>query len=186
MSATTPNQTPANHAPMAVAPANETLDGRIASLERTVEGLHRSARRSRMISGALASVVAALLLVGARQAAQPPQPGKPTEEIVVRKLSIVDAQGKVRIIAGTDDGGGTFIGWRDADGKRRIGIGTDKDGAAAVAWFDAQGLNRIKAAVAVDGAASIDWFDTNERLCFMIGTDKFGRIIIPKEGQTKP
>lgn len=136
-------------------------DTRLEELEREVRGLRRSARRQRLVAGGIGAVLLAALALGG--AGQPGDAGKVVDELRVKRLSIIDDQGKVRISARTNPEGDAAVSWFDRDGKPRIDASTSLDGRAGVDWWDRDGKARIRAATYKDGTAELPTRDMKQR-----------------------
>jgi hypothetical protein len=90
------------------------------------ERLERQVRRLWGLVMVLVVGIAGVLLMGAT--------GKP-DELTLRKLTIVDAEGRERITARTLPGGGAGVQHYDRDGKLRITAETPAASGASVAHF---------------------------------------------------
>jgi hypothetical protein len=92
--------------------------------EDRFEQLERQVRRLRGLVFVMAAGVVGVLLMGAT--------GKP-DELTLRRLAIVDAEGRERIVAETTPDGSAGVSHRDREGKLRINTGTMPDGSAGIA-----------------------------------------------------
>jgi hypothetical protein len=73
----------------------------------------------------------------------------------LRKLIIVDGDGKERVIAGTFPNGEATVQHYDRDGKLRIAAVTLRDGTAAIQHFDREENKRIGSLTSPDGMVVI-------------------------------
>ena len=124
------------------------------NLDREVRRLRRMAR----VQTAGLGVLLAGLILGATS-----QP----EELTLRQLYIVDAEGKKRIDIGTDSSGGATLTFRDRDGKMRMAVGAGSDGPT-LALYDPDGTVRIVVATIPNGGAAVT----------VRGRDKTGSIAL--------
>jgi hypothetical protein len=115
--------------------------GRIERLERAVRRLWLALGGASLAAGALALSAS---------------PGR--GDLAVQKLSIADAEGRVRIALSAADGGSSIEHY-DADGRLRISQGIDPQGKAGLSLLDPQGARRIGAAAFADGDAGIAILD---------------------------
>jgi hypothetical protein len=137
-----------------------TVGQRLDELEREVVGLRRSARRQRLVAGGIGAVVlAAFAVSGAGRAGQPGDGGRVLDELRLKRLAIIDDQGKDRIVASTSPWGATRLVWLDGDEKSRITASTNPDGLASVSWFDLDGKRRISAGTGNDGTVALPTAD---------------------------
>ena len=90
-----------------------------------IERLERDVRRQRGWILALAIALVATFILGATQ-------GTP-DELTLRKLIIVDGDGRERIVAGTLLDGEASLVHFDSDGKKRIAALTLPEGTASIA-----------------------------------------------------
>jgi hypothetical protein len=130
-------------------------------LEKRVARLERSSRGWRAI--AIGSLVT--LMLGGAMAMRPADP----DELTVRKLVIVDATGRQRIVL---SGSGMILA--DESEHPRIVMATLDNGAAAVQHFDADGRRRIATGTFPDGGASTLLLDTDRRVRLESGTYENG------------
>ncbi|MBW2716903.1 MAG: hypothetical protein JRD03_12535 [Deltaproteobacteria bacterium] len=65
------------------------------------------------------------------------------DELTLRRLAIVDDDGKERIVAAARPEGEVGLSHYDAEGKVRIRTGTNSEGDASVQHFDPDGRQRI-------------------------------------------
>ncbi len=115
-------------------------DDRIENLEQTV-------RRLRAGMLVLAAVLMGTFLIVVILATR--------EELTVRRLAIVDNDGKERIVAATTSSGEASLVHYDPEGEMRIDAGTFSDGQARVIHHDRDGKRRITAVTLPDGQAAI-------------------------------
>ena len=103
----------------------------------------------------------ALVLGGGLLAMRPADP----DEITLRKVTIVDAEGRQRIVLG---GSGLILA--DEAELPRIVMATLDNGAAAIQHFDAAGRRRIATGTFADGNASVLHLDTDRQVRVETGT----------------
>lgn len=130
--------------------SQKDLETRLASLER-------SSRRWRAAAMAMATVA----LVGGMAAMQAAGP----DELTLRKLTIVDAEGRQRVVVS-----GSGLIFADEAEHPRIVLATLDNGAAAVQHFDPEGRRRIAVGTFADGGASVLQLDTDRRIRLESGT----------------
>jgi hypothetical protein len=75
------------------------------------------------------------------------------DELALRRLAIVDADGKERIVAATRPDGEVGLSHYDTDGKLRINAGTSPRGGANVQHFAPDGTQRINVGTGPAGEA---------------------------------
>ena len=121
------------------------LAARVEALEGEAKKLHRWVL---VLGAALVGCVA----VGVSQ----------PQELTLRKLTIVDGEGRPRIIAGATSSGTASLNYYDSDEKLRMSAATMPDGSAFITHFDRDEIRRITAATTSDGSAFITHFDRNE------------------------
>ncbi len=83
------------------------------------------------------------------------------DELTLRKLIIVDADGKQRIVAGTTGDEAVGLVYIDRNGKPRILTATKPDGEAGVQHYDIDGKMRIAAVTLPGGEAMLVHHDRN-------------------------
>ena len=132
-----------------------------------IERLEREVRRLQIGMLVLAVALAATCALGATQ-------GTP-DELKLRRLAIMDAEGKERVVASTTPDGIASIQHYDRDGKLRIGIGTAPDGEAGIMHVDTDGKKRIYASTLPDGRAFLSHFDRDEKRRISQGTRPDGQ-----------
>ncbi len=121
--------------------------------EGRIERLEREMRRLRSWILVLGIVLATTFILGATQ-------GTP-DELTLRKLIIVDDDGKERIVAGRTGGGGVGLTHYDRDGKVRIAAVTFPTGEANLSHYDGDGQMRIAAMTNANGEAAVYQLDRN-------------------------
>ena len=114
------------------------------------ERLERQVRRLRGMVLVMAVGIGGVLLMGAT--------GTP-DELALRKLTIVDAEGRERIVAGTDSDGAASVQHYDREGKRRISAGTHPGRIALLSHHDHEGKVRIIAGTHPSGSAGVEHSD---------------------------
>ena len=145
-----------------------TLNTRIESLERSV----------RRLQGGVIVLIATLIGVGILGASG-------SQELTLRKLTLVDADGNRRFAMETrPDGSALFgafdregemrLGWRttqrgaglalfDGEGKLRFDMETSVDGSSHFAGHDREGKTRLSMAASSDGHAAFRAYDREQR-----------------------
>ena len=81
------------------------------------------------------------------------------DTITCKGWSVVDMDGKKRIIAFTNSDGDASVQWNDKDGKNRISALTRATGTADVQLSDKDGKTRIYALTQADGTVDVQWLD---------------------------
>ena len=132
-----------------------------------MERLEREVQRLRTGLLVLAVALVATFALGATQ-------GTP-DELTLRRLAIVDAGGKERVVASTTPDGIASIEHYDREGKLRIGIGTAPDGEAGIMHVDTDGKKRIYASTLPTGRAFLSHFDRDEKRRITEGTRPDGQ-----------
>ena len=130
-------------------------DDRIENLEQKV----RTLQAGMLV---LAVSLIAVFVLGATN--------KTPDELTLRRLAIVDGDGKQRIIATTLSDGTAALYHLDSDGKQRIMAMTFPDGSATLVHNDRDGKQRIAAGTASNGMARISHFDREEKLRIITAT----------------
>jgi hypothetical protein len=120
-----------------------------------IERLEREVWRLRGWILVLAVALLAACALGATQ--------RTPDELTLRKLIIVDGNGKERIGMGTLPDGQARVQHYDQDGKTRIATGTFPDGSASIQHYDQDGKGRIIGGTVADGRAIIGIYDGKER-----------------------
>jgi hypothetical protein len=85
------------------------------------------------------------------------------DELALRRLAIVDADGKERIVAATRPEGEADLSHYDTDGKMRISAGTSPKGDANVQHFDPGGTQRINVGTGSAGEVVPESYDGGEK-----------------------
>jgi len=110
-----------------------------------IQCLERDMRRLRGQMLVLAVALIATLAWNIKQAAP--------DELTLRRLAIVDDEGKERIVAAARPKGEAGLSHYDPDGKMRISTGTNAEGAANVQHFDPHGRQRVNVGTGPGGKA---------------------------------
>ena len=85
------------------------------------------------------------------------------DELTLRRLAIVDDDGKERIVATTSREGGADLSHFDTDGRMRIRAGTNPEGDANVQHLDPDGRQRINLGTGPAGEAVLGDADGDEK-----------------------
>ena len=120
------------------------LAARVEALEGEAKKLHRWVL---VLGAALVGCVA----VGVSQ----------PQELTLRKLTIVDGEGRPRITAGATSSGTASLNHYDSDEKLRMSATTTSDGAAFITHFDRDEIRRITAATPDGSVAAIQVRDSS-------------------------
>ena len=157
---------------------NETSAQRLEDLEREVRKLRRNGRWQTV------GLVGLLVGCAALGASQP-------QEITLRKLTIVDAEGTERIAAGTKPNGTANLVLLDREGKTRIVAATDPDGSAHLGLGERGCVNQRRGARADDGDSEAEEIASHRARSFIPGraggqADPTGRAILPIAGHQPP
>jgi len=157
-------------------------------MEQRVCRLERANRRWRRLAWGMLAVVGSAGLLAMR-------PADP-DELMVRKLMVVDSEGRQRIVLtgsglifadegerprivmATLDNGSAAIQHFDPDGRRRIATGTFPDGGASVLHLDPERRVRLESGTYPGGDARIMQFDADglPRLTATTGVDGLASI----------
>ena len=86
-----------------------------------------------------------------------------SDELTLRRLAIVDDDGKERIVAATRPEGDAGISYYDTEGKLRISAGTKPEGDANVQHFDPHGRQRVNVGTGPGGEAALENHDEDEK-----------------------
>ena len=120
-----------------------------------IDLLERETRRLRGWILVLAIALVATFALGATQ--------ETPDELTLRRLVIVDAGGKERIVASTFPDGQARVQHYDQDGNTRIATGAFPDGSASIQHYDQDEKGRIIGGTVADGRAIIGIYDGEER-----------------------
>ena len=137
-----------------------------------IQRLERDMRRLREGMLVLAIAMIATIAWSVMQATR--------DELTLRRLAIVDADGKERIVAATRAEGAAGLSHYDTAGKMRISAGTNSEGDASVQHFDAQGMQRINVGTGPEGEAILDndCRDEKERIGVLRFPDGYSGIAL--------
>ena len=127
------------------------------TVEERISTLELSARRWRRVTIAMAVLATSSILL-AMQSDGP-------EELVLRKMTIVDSEGRARVILG-----GSGLIFADEAERPRIVMATLDSDAAAIQHFDTDGRRRIAIGTFAQGGASVLHIDPDRRLRLESGT----------------
>jgi hypothetical protein len=133
-------------------------DSRLDDLELEISSCRRSLRKQQAVFVGVSSLLATLLIGGA---GQPGSRSLVADDIQAKSLSIIDGEGRIRIVAKTAANGTSQMWWADEEGKLRIGMETRPDGTAVTTWADRSGKDRMQVATLPDGSAMSRWIDSD-------------------------
>ena len=122
------------------------------------ERIQRIERDMRQLRGGMLVLAIALVATFAWSVTQATR-----DELTLRRLAIVDDEGKERIVAVTRPEGEAGLSHYDTDGKMRISAGTNPEGDANVQHFDPDGRQRINVGTGPDGEAVLENYDRDEK-----------------------
>lgn len=102
------------------------------------------------------------------------------DELTLRRLAIVDDDGRERIVAATRPEGAAGLSHYDTDGKMRISAGTNPEGGASVQHFDPHGRQRINVGTGPEGEAVLadNGRDENGRIGVLRFPDGYSGIAL--------
>ena len=120
-----------------------------------IQRLERDMRRLREGMLVLAIALIAMIAWSVAQATR--------GELTLRRLTIVDDEGKARIVAATGPEGDADLSHYDTNGKLRISAGTHPEGDANVQHFDPDGRQRINLGTGPAGKIVRDDDDRDEK-----------------------
>lgn len=137
-----------------------------------IQRLERDMRRLREGMLVLAIAMIATIAWSVTQATR--------DELTLRRLAIVDDDGKERIVAATRPEGAAGLSHYDTAGKIRINAGTNPEGGASVEHFDRQGRQRINVGTGPEGEAVLDndGRDEKERIGVLRFPDGYSGIAL--------
>ena len=122
--------------------------------DERMERLEREMRRLRGWILVLGIALASTFAVGATQGAP--------DELTLRRLAIVDHQGRERIVAMTDQGGDASLVHYDDDEKMRISVSTNSI-SASLRHYDADEKIRFVLVTGPAGVAGINFRDSKNK-----------------------
>jgi hypothetical protein len=124
-------------------------------IETRLVAVETSLRRTRAMNLALLLGVTVLTVGGARSN---------QDSITARQLTIVDGQGRERVLLTGDDNGMAGVRVFDAAGQTRISAGVAADNSSYTQWFDTEGRSRLAAMCSQSGQSSLQWRDADGKL----------------------
>ncbi|MCE9620211.1 MAG: hypothetical protein K8R92_09915 [Planctomycetes bacterium] len=128
-----------------------------SNLASRLDRVERSLSRVRTTNFALIAALAALLVGGAQTA--------PQDTLTVRRLAVVDAAGKERLVLnGEDDNKAAGLAWYDEEGFVRLSAKTYSSGQSSFQCLDTKGQSRIALTTQTSGESSLQWRDLNNKL----------------------
>lgn len=137
-----------------------------------VAALERSLRRQRAATvGALLALGAAVLMgLGARNDV--------ADEIKTRRLAVVDASGKERIVARVGDGDVSSIEWIDEGGHKRIDIGGNS-AFSSLSFADSRNDNMVHLSHTDVGGAGLSLYSQDRQYAVLSSaTKKIGALML--------
>jgi hypothetical protein len=152
----------------------ETIQQQIGALQVIVAKQQVSVKRQRFAIIALAGVIVA----GGFVAAVRPAGDATFDTITCKGWKVVDADGKMRIDAGTYADGGASVRWYDKDEKMRICAITKADKTAGLAWFDTENKLRLTAYSLDNGQAGLSCYDKDQKMRICAST-LAGAVFLP-------
>jgi hypothetical protein len=138
------------------------------TIEERVERLERQNHRLRRGLGLLVAAVLAGCGLGLS--------AEESDELTLRKLTMIDEEGRVRIVLGAPDSppGAYKVQHFDTTGKRRISAWTARNGAAGVTLNGAESGVRMSMTTVSNGTAKLELSDTNGRTRIQAKTTRSG------------
>lgn len=127
------------------------------TMEDRLSALEDSSRRWRGLALAMVALATSCMMLAMHRGG--------SEEIVVRKITIVDSDGRSRIVLA---GSGMILA--DESEQPRIVMATMDNEAAAIQHFDPEGRRRIAVGTFAGGNASVLHLDPERRVRFETGT----------------
>ncbi len=121
-----------------------------------VAKLKRQCRHYRMILWTGALLAVGFIGMGLTQG--------PMEDLVLRRLVLVDAEGYPRMVMTggleSEDSGGVILQF-DSDGNLRVRLGIDADGSCSLSQYDQDENLRVASGVAKQGVGGLSCYDEN-------------------------
>ncbi|MCH2173974.1 hypothetical protein MK489_24600 [Myxococcota bacterium] len=146
--------------------------------EQRFQRLETSLRRQKIVTGSLSLTLVSVFSMGLVTSPAVP------DELVINKLTILDDQGRARIVAETEDDGTVLLAHYDANAKPRIAAATMPNGKTEIRHYDPNGKIRIKTGTDPDGTAGSNHLDEHGKLRIETGTDRSGIAgIVVNDGQ---
>ena len=138
--------------------------------EHRITRMERTLRRQRLAILGMGTALAFILLGGMQDL--------PVTELSLRKLIIVDDEGRPRLVAeaGTKEPGVATLAHLDDQGIPRIFSGTFPGGAASMTIGDRLGQGRLVAGTYAGGSASLVCASSDERVRMVTGTRADGSV----------
>ena len=138
--------------------------------DQKLNRLERAIRRQQLAILGLGTALAFLMLGGMQDL--------PVTELSLRKLTIVDDEGRPRLVAegGTKEPGVTTLAHLDDQGIPRIFAGTFPGGTASITVADRLGRGRLVAGTYAGGSASLVCASSEERIRMVTGTRVDGSV----------
>jgi hypothetical protein len=124
--------------------------------------LQRLERRVLVVTLGWVLSVATFVLLGVAVQQAVSQP----EVLRARRIEVVDAAGRLRILLGVLPDGTPMLGLSDAARRLRIGLAVHPNGLAQLTLGDAAGRTRISLALLLDGTPSLFLQDAAGRVLF--------------------
>jgi hypothetical protein len=146
------------------------LMDRVATVERDNARLRRLSIALILLTGILAGLAVAIMVVSARYGL----PGTTADIVAARQLVIRDASGLPRGLWGVDDSGAVRLILQDEAGQPRLRLSLLDDGAAGVTLIDSSGHNRAVLALLPDQAVTMALADGTGKTRTVFGLDADG------------
>ncbi|MBM3500865.1 MAG: hypothetical protein FJX74_19575 [Armatimonadetes bacterium] len=127
--------------------------------------LDRVERRLRVaVVGWVVSIATVAVLVVVQQVVPQPEP----EVLRARRIEVVDAAGRARIVLDTAPSGSPVLILLDAAGRGRIALDVSPGGTQMLIFWDAAGRARIGLRVGPDGTPTLGLYDAADRVLFEV------------------
>ena len=140
------------------------------NLASRLDRVERSLTRVRGTNLVLIAALAALVIGGANA---------PQDTMSVRRLAVVDANGKERLVLdGEDDNKAAGLAWYDAEGFARLSAKTYPSGQSSFQCLDTKGQSRIAMTTQTSGESSVQWRDVNNKLRIGASTKSNGDALM--------
>jgi len=140
------------------------------NLASRLDRVERSLTRVRGTNLVLIAALAALVIGGANA---------PQDTMSVRRLAVVDANGKERLVLdGEDANKAAGLAWYDEEGFARLSAKTYPSGQSSFQCLDTKGQSRIAMTTQTSGESSVQWRDVNNKLRIGASTKSNGDALM--------